>query len=865
MANSIVFTTLLAIVLGCAHSQVFPLGVQFEYALENTVVINDLRAGEYNSSIKLKADLKVTKIWEAEKKNLLVLSLLSPTLHGNDKLFALPQSEETFLLEFDAEDTNVYLPNSDVVSMRNLKRGIASLFQFSPEKSPKTEIGVTGECTVAYDELTDRRFVKRKMKCKTDDRDSYHRKEEPLGVAMPNARNTEYLLDVSESIESIENIEFFRISLAGNDEVGATVDSRLSLKLVSQKDAKEQTKSTSYSDVFKKYKNLQRFTITYEQEEKEVEEKSDDIIKLVKQYKKNLANSKIGTEKLSFATVKLVEAARKAKVDDLTKILNARSTRDYRGQLMDVLGAAQTIDSHDAVKKVLKFSKSEDFPHVERYLQSLAVGSQPKPAVVKDLLEMLRKDNHENEKYTETLIQTISSMASNLADKDEIGKEVFQEVQKYFTNIVEKTTKVPRRVTFLQGFVNLKSAESIPMLLNYVLTGPKAVSVTAMKALVSMPREYFRLEHVKHLESIYHQKRKRFDSSVRTLAVEILLDPLFYQSSLKDMIYALKYSDSYEVKQYFIQRLKMESEKDESFRNFAMEIIREDATLNNYHIFGTQGLSTALSRKFLTSPSFNSTLVSIQEIDRGILKRGIVDMIFESKKDKFSYFTIGLYADGLTSFVSSNSNADDNPSDAEESETMAGMELVVQGSYLRPLQFFRGQGELMGHVWSGSASDLTPAYQATTLLHDHKEVIWLQNGMRVTIDVMGAMSLNLNGQVTISIWYRNAKSRVLQEIGFAVTGRVSIENDYAEIGNNFVVLQEPKLDLVSDIDFSSESIICMQLSQPNYVLKTKHTKTANIEGIKTKFQNESRRKYNIPGYTHFLNQKNNEICNKIHS
>jgi len=39
------------------------------------------------------------------------------------------------------------------------------------------------------------------------------------------------------------------------------------------------------------------------------------------------------------------------------------------------------------------------------------------------------------------------------------------------------------------------------------------------------------------------------------------------------------------------------------------------------------------------------------------------------------------------------------------------MELTVLGTQIRPFVFFDGQGELMGHVWSGTASDITPAFQ----------------------------------------------------------------------------------------------------------------------------------------------------------
>lgn len=88
------------------------------------------------------------------------------------------------------------------------------------------------------------------------------------------------------------------------------------------------------------------------------------------------------------------------------------------------------------------------------------------------------------------------------------------------------------------------------------------------------------------------------------------------------------------------------------------------------------------------------------------------------------------------------------------------MEITIQGAYLRPLEFFNGQGELMGHVWSGTASDPTSAYTATTLLHDHQQTILLQNGAALQLNVLGAISVDLNGQVQFSLWNRNAHCQV---------------------------------------------------------------------------------------------------------
>lgn len=70
---------------------------------------------------------------------------------------------------------------------------------------------------------------------------------------------------------------------------------------------------------------------------------------------------------------------------------------------------------------------------------------------------------------------------------------------------------------------------------------------------------------------------------------------------------------------------------------------------------------------------------------------------------------LGLFARGLSSFISSDEEPAE-PEEAEESAT-AGMEITVLGVQVRPFVFFSGQGELMGHMWSGTGSEKTPAFQ----------------------------------------------------------------------------------------------------------------------------------------------------------
>lgn len=68
---------------------------------------------------------------------------------------------------------------------------------------------------------------------------------------------------------------------------------------------------------------------------------------------------------------------------------------------------------------------------------------------------------------------------------------------------------------------------------------------------------------------------------------------------------------------------------------------------------------------------------------------------------------MGLFGNGLSSFMGDSGETDPD----EDTTVTAGMELYLQGTAMRPLVFFTGQGELMGHVWSGTASEPTPAYQ----------------------------------------------------------------------------------------------------------------------------------------------------------
>jgi len=50
--------------------------------------------------------------------------------------------------------------------------------------------------------------------------------------------------------------------------------------------------------------------------------------------------------------------------------------------------------------------------------------------------------------------------------------------------------------------------------------------------------------------------------------------------------------------------------------------------------------------------------------------------------------------------------------------------------------------------------------QTNFLLQDHSERLHLGNGLIAELDVMGALSLELAGSMTVSLWNKNAESLI---------------------------------------------------------------------------------------------------------
>lgn len=368
-------------------------------------------------------------------------------------------------------------------------------------------------------------------------------------------------------------------------------------------------------------------------------------MKLLKEHKENLKNELVGKEISALTLLKLLSTGRETDADEFSRILKARSTQNIKLQLVDLLGAIQTSESHETFKQEFNFDNDEDFEYIERYLQSLAVGTRPHEAVITDLLESASK-NIENEKLRDSLIQTLASMAlrfTRLPGKT-YTSEVVVKVTKFLLESLAACEKSKCTVVLLRSLQNLRAPDTVKHLLTFATEHPYDISVAAMKALRVFPVFLWTKEIKSKFENIFHQRYKKFDSSARTLALDILLEMNPTRQELENLLDFLKSNDkAYEVKQYLIQKLRMIAEKCVKFNGVLLDILKKDPQLNNWHVFGGQrGLSTALARRFSQQPSFNGSLLSVQEMSNGVLKRGIVDLTIENGEEKSSLFTVSF-------------------------------------------------------------------------------------------------------------------------------------------------------------------------------------------------------------------------------
>ncbi|XP_031836088.2 microsomal triacylglycerol transfer protein isoform X1 [Nomia melanderi] len=856
-------------------ARAWDVGSGLKYKLMTTLLFSEAAPSKSSGDVglRLTGELDVTAVWQEPTDHdtfLLRIELHSPQLWIKSRRAPEPEGfiehsskvdaagkKPLFLLWRHGEIKEIYMHPSETVSSANLKRGLASLFQYKVFDGDVQERDASGLCNVTYHSLGPKTVAKEKTFCEQSTLPLKSRHPNPLfDVKVVSNRHstydlTQYLLPNKVHVE-----ERHKMVLTARPEAGTTVISDGILELVpGTLTAKSVQADTAMEAISWLQSGFKKTSIELQLEPATCPTGGCQTLEqLLEGNRSALEAASLGTGKSASAFLKLLPLVKSASAEELLKILKSPRYLQLKPQLLDIIGSSSTMAGYQAAMKALRQDDVGD--DTERYLWGLSLSPTPNADVMKDILKR-SEETIQNEKVSETLALTAAAMARHLGSP--------AAVEKARTSLelgLDSCTGEECKLKFLRALRNLRSTASIPTLLKFAISKDKAISIAAWKALAVMPKDSITDEVKVVAKRVFYQiGGPKRDSSVRTAALDIVLENNPSKEDIRGLVMYLASSDSaYEIRKYLSQRLEQLSALNPKLAKDYSDILSESGTkVVNYDVFAHRGLSTAFTRSFLNSPDSNGSLVTVQEINSGILKRGIVDVVLESENHKEALFSLGLFAGGLGGIVSSN----DEQELQEDEHATAGMEIDFLGVGIRPFIFFSGKGELMGHFWSGTASERTPAFQVLSSVHSYNEYIPLTSGMVAEMDVQGAVSFDLAGQIQVSLWSRTSQSLVDLTAGIVIQGGSKVRSDFVQSTAEFSMTMEPKLELATDVDFSGPGSLCMRLSQPDNVVKHQIYKIERIAGSRHKLRKTRRLKLHNPGRSYFLNNKNNEMCSKI--
>ncbi|XP_030555870.1 microsomal triglyceride transfer protein large subunit [Drosophila novamexicana] len=864
-----------------AGASLIPASSQQFFALTSKVSLEPLSGSEAEDvSYSFETQLKISSVWSRDEEQLLEIELsksrVSATAQQREREINSLPDRPFYVALVQGQPQQVIAHTSRDQSLLNLERGIASLLQLrlASSDSAENELDVSGHCRVRYHVKSSTRVEKTKTDCALWDlRVSYH-PEQALGVSQQSQEHVDYELSADGALLRAESMETHRLTLTAKPDVGSVVRGRLRLQHVAQ-GGEEQVPQLQQPTLDAAIDSLLEWYRVFE-----LEADVDGVISelqeqtLQAQFErsvKDLQAEHVGKFSLALAFAQLLPLARIAKQPQFEALLQSHPR--LAGQLMDLLGAVQTYDAHNA--SFAHFYRGSDttaqsLELLEKYLQALAVGTHPERRILEQLFDFLQQPpaHKSHAKLRDSVLQTLATLTRQSGL--DVNDQLLQQIR---VHLLEGLASSSEPIMYTRALQNLRDPQTIDALLQQATQSlqPK-LSVAALQALKAFPALSYAEPHRRQFESIFYQRQRRFDSSARTLALDMLLAMRPSAEQLGQLLDYLASNDrQFEIKTYVLQKLRMLAEICPRFRAMFQAALSQRAHVNNYHVLGQRGLTTVLTRQLSQSPAFNETLLSTQEVYQGILKRGSVEFLLHAGRAEASSFKLGIYTAGLSSLVGDGDADEGNgqiPADdeLEQEETVtAGMEISVQGAQLRPLIFFNGQTELMGHVWGGSASETTPAYQATTLAQDHEQYIVLASGATLHWRVLGARSVDLNGKVTFSLWNRNAQTEIQQNTGSAVVSHLAVGFTYAKLVQDVTLRHEPKLSLQADLDFYDNMKLCMQLQSPEQLLTQSNERSVYLQSVEKPYAKHLRstRTHKSAGRTFALNQKNNEMCNII--
>lgn len=643
----------------------------------------------------------------------------------------------------------------------------------------------------------------------------------------------------------------------------------------------------------------------------------NSLAKLAQDYRADMHDDSMASIDAAVAFLRILNRLRETKgssADDIMKVLeSARGFGPgFESSLLDVLTAARTKNSIMAVLKYIKLAKQTErnLSVAERFLSTLSVVAKttakmhhkrplkspyyftPTPALKRGKqaretqaqmasLEFITKEflsviegtparKWKSQKLRWSSLLTLATLVNSYNQERDIinaGEDALnQKVNKLLIQELKacKEDEPDCRIVALQAIGNIGylSDDQFQVLRQQILESGKRESVTATKVLRDLLQNQPKDQQLS--EKFFAQLkdlllRVVYDSTAETtsrvLASEMIVRFLPSSVASEELLRHLPSFGNNELATMIYSR--MQSLKPDSMERFHENWYWKSCIIN--------GTSTSFVRTMAETQALNASYgVNVEMNKAKILKESSFDVFLDTAQRTQDIFSLGIFVRGVSGMVGS-SDSDAPESDHDES-TMAGMTLRLLGGYLRPLVFFSNMGELMGHVWSGTVSEPTSAFNGNLLLIDHDEGYPLISGFVAEQQMRGVLSIDVSGQASVSIWHRNSNSVVKTKAAVTVQASQSVftSHDDLWLAHLFSFGGNAMIDFIADVNFLHMPVkVCLQVTQPDFMVRynsRRHDQIAT-ESVRRKI---TRRQFQISSKSYPLNSENNKMCAAMH-
>ncbi|CAL8288411.1 unnamed protein product [Arctogadus glacialis] len=746
-----------------------------------------------------------------------------------------------------------YSYREEPATIKNLKRGLASLLQVQLNTGKVIENDVSGRCTVQY-RATNGQVTRTKLleTCQTSET-GFTTHSQVLGVSKKASSVTSFTLS-DGFIESAEAEEVHILAANSRRSAAVKVVSRQSLKFVGRAAGPLEVPGKDVASVVASVDaKLAAVGVMAEQ----VKSQCKGCPTLVEHWQAN--KDQFEPERLSKAMaprsfLAFIQSIRKATEKEILSVLKSAS-KTALPQVVDAVTSAQTPASLDAILSFLNFTDTKGLVLQERFLYACGFASHPNERMLQSLLD-ISKGKIGSSEIKESVVIIMGALVNKLCHKGGCDSPTVVQVKKMILEGPESTEVEAEIQMFLLSLKNSLLPEAIPIFAKYAESEVGAFCTIALSALQRYDTKLITEEVKSMVNRIYHQNRRIYEKNVRSAAADVILSSNPSYEHVKNLLLSIG-NLPHEMNKYMVSKIQDILR----FELPASKVVRhamKDMMSHNYDRFAKVGSSSAYSGFMAKTADVSSTYsLDILYSGSGVMRRSNMNIYGASSGATLHGLQVAVEAQGLETLIAA------TPDEGEKDlESYAGMSALLFDVQLRPVTFFKGYSDLMSKIFSMSGEPVN-VVKGLILLTDHSEVIQLQSGVKASAEFQGGLAIDISGGMEISLWYRESKTSINNRGALVVTGNVTVDMDFVRTGMEVSFETEASLDFITTVQFSNYPfLVCIQMDKTTFPFSEYLTKYESLPSGKSSVSSKGRKQL-VPGSEFPLHQENSNMCKKV--